>query len=97
MDRTASSVAGSRCGNPGGGAHVRHGTREFVALLGGAAAAWPVAARAQQPERLPRIGVLMGFAADDLEGRTRLRAFLQALQQFGWTDSSRRCSLAPTR
>src|SRR5262245_60849936 len=62
--------------------------REFMSLLGGAAAVWPMVAWAQRPERLPRIGVLMGFAADDLEGRTRLRAFLQALQQFGWTDSS---------
>ena len=60
--------------------------REFITLLGGAAAAWPVMARGEQAERVLRIGVLMGFAADDLEGRTRLRAFLQALQKFGWTD-----------
>jgi putative tryptophan/tyrosine transport system substrate-binding protein len=60
--------------------------REFITLLGGAAAAWPLAARAQQPERMRRIGVLMSFGADDLEGRTRLTAFLQVLQQFGWTD-----------
>ena len=60
--------------------------REFITLLGGAAAAWPLAARAQQPDRVRRIGALMGFAADDLEGRTRLTAFVQALQQFGWTD-----------
>ena len=59
--------------------------REFIALLGGAAA-WPIGARAQQAERVRRIGALMGFAADDLEGRTRLTAFVQALQQFGWTD-----------
>jgi putative ABC transport system substrate-binding protein len=59
--------------------------REFITLLGGAAT-WPLAARAQQGERLRRIGVLLGFAADDLEGRTRLTAFMQALQQFGWTD-----------
>ena len=58
--------------------------REFIALLGGAAA-WPIGARAQQAERVRRIGVLMGFAADDL-GRPRLTAFMQALQQFGWTD-----------
>jgi putative ABC transport system substrate-binding protein len=61
------------------------GRREFVALLGGAAAARPLAARAQ-PERIRRIGVLITFPADDLEGRTRLTAFVQALQQLGWTD-----------
>jgi putative tryptophan/tyrosine transport system substrate-binding protein len=61
------------------------GRREFVALLGGATAAWPLAARAQ-PERIRRIGVLITFPADDLEGRTRLAAFSQALQQLGWTD-----------
>ena len=60
--------------------------REFITLLGGAAAAWPIAARAQQAERMRRIGVLMGFGADDPEGRDRLAAFLQALQQFGWTN-----------
>jgi hypothetical protein len=58
--------------------------REFITLLG-AAAAWPLAAQAQ-PERIRRIGVLITFPADDLEGRTRLTAFLQALQQLGWTD-----------
>ncbi len=60
--------------------------RRFVGLLSGAAAAWPHAARAQQPERPRRIGVLMGTAADDPEGRARMAAFLHALQQFGWTD-----------
>ena len=59
------------------------GRREFVALLGGATAAWPLAA---QPERIRRIGVLITFPADDREGRTRLTAFSQALQQLGWTD-----------
>src|SRR5262245_64059308 len=63
------------------------GRRKFLAtLLGGAAAAWPRAARAQQGERLRRIGVLMNQAADDPEGQARLIAFVQALQQFGWTD-----------
>jgi putative tryptophan/tyrosine transport system substrate-binding protein len=59
--------------------------REFVTLLGGAAAAWPLAARAQQPDRMRRIGVLMNLAADDREGQARLTAFVQGLQQLGWT------------
>ena len=60
--------------------------REFITLLGGAAAAWPLAARAQQSEQMRRIGVLMNRAADDSEGQARLAAFKQALHQFGWTD-----------
>jgi len=60
--------------------------REFISLLGGAAAAWPFAARAQQGERMRRIGVLMPLAEDDPEGQSRLRAFVQGLQQLGWTD-----------
>jgi ABC-type uncharacterized transport system substrate-binding protein len=61
--------------------------RDFIILLGGsAAAAWPLAARAQQLERMRRIGVLMNFAADDPEGQTRLLALAQALAQSGWTD-----------
>ena len=60
--------------------------REFITLLGGAAAAWPLAARAQQAERMRRIGVLMNVAADDPEGQARIAAFLQGLQQLGWTD-----------
>ena len=59
--------------------------REFITLLGGAAA-WPLAARAQQPERMRRIGVLLSLAADDPEAPARLVAFLQGLQQLGWTD-----------
>jgi putative tryptophan/tyrosine transport system substrate-binding protein len=59
--------------------------REFILLLGGAAAAWPLATRAQQPERMRRIGVLMNLAADDPEGQARLTAFVQGLQQLGWT------------
>jgi putative tryptophan/tyrosine transport system substrate-binding protein len=58
--------------------------REFITLLGGAAA-WPVAARAQQPERLRRIGVLLPAAADDPEWQARVGAFLQALALLGWT------------
>jgi ABC-type uncharacterized transport system substrate-binding protein len=59
--------------------------REFISLLGGAAAAWPLAARAQQPDRMRRVGVLMTTAADDPEGQARIAAFLQGLQQWGWT------------
>src|SRR5262249_53657040 len=59
--------------------------REFISLLGGAVA-WPLAARAQQPDRMRRIGVLMNLAADDAEGQARSAAFLQALQQLGWSD-----------
>jgi putative ABC transport system substrate-binding protein len=59
--------------------------REFITLLGGAAAAWPLAARAQQGERARRIGVLMSVAADDAEGQARLMAFGQGLAQLGWT------------
>ena len=63
----------------------RLGRREFITLLGGAAAAWPLAARAQQGERMRRIGVLMPCAADDPEAQARVAAFLQGLQQLGWT------------
>ena len=59
--------------------------RKFLATLGGAAAVWPLAARAQQPERSRRIGVLMNLASDDAEGQARLAAFHQGLQQLGWT------------
>ena len=60
--------------------------REFIALLGGAAAAWPLAARAQQPERMRRIGVLMGWPESDPEAQSALAAFVQGLQQLGWAD-----------
>jgi hypothetical protein len=60
------------------------GRRKFLATLGGAAAAWPLAARAQQRERIRRVGVLMPFTADDAEGQARLLAFAQGLQQLGW-------------
>ena len=57
--------------------------REFITLLGGAAA-WPLAARAQQPDRMRRIGVFMNLASDDAEGQARNAAFLQGLQEAGW-------------
>src|SRR5437868_9049630 len=61
--------------------------RDFITVLGSAAAAaWPIAVRAQQVERMQRIGVLMSVAADDPEGQARIAAFLQGLQQLGWTD-----------
>src|SRR6516165_5498057 len=59
--------------------------REFISVLG-SAAAWPLVARAQQPERMRRIGVLMSRAADDPQAQARLAAFQQALQQLGWND-----------
>src|ERR1700737_1634829 len=60
--------------------------RDFIIGIAGSAAGWSLAARAQQPERMRRIGVLMNTAADDPEGQARKTAFVQALQQFGWTD-----------
>src|SRR5262249_58072108 len=59
--------------------------RQFLTLLSGAAAAWPLGARAQQADRMRRIGVLMALAADDPDAQMRIRAFLQALPQLGWT------------
>src|SRR4029077_19714517 len=60
--------------------------RELIALLGSTAAAWPLGVRAQQPERVRRIGVLMAAAVDDPEFQARIGAFQQALALLGWTD-----------
>jgi putative ABC transport system substrate-binding protein len=60
--------------------------REFITLLGGAAAAWPLAARAQQPDRIRRLGVLFAYAENDPEGQLGAAAFRQGLQALGWTE-----------
>ncbi len=60
--------------------------RHFITLVGGAAVGWPLTARAQQTERMHRIGVLLNRAANDPEGQARLAAFQQGLQQLGWND-----------
>jgi putative ABC transport system substrate-binding protein len=60
--------------------------REFILLLGGATAAWPVAARAQQPGQVRRIGVLINAAATETIYQAYLAAFVQGLRQLGWTE-----------
>ena len=73
---------------PRGSKHGRHWAvkrREFITLLGGAAA-WPLAARAQMGERVRQIGVLTGSAADDPDAQTRVAALRQGLQQLGWIE-----------
>ena len=60
--------------------------RDFIKGIVGSATAWPLAARAQQHDLMRRIGVLMALAADDPAGQARFVAFIQALQEFGWTD-----------
>jgi putative ABC transport system substrate-binding protein len=63
----------------------RYRRRDFITILG-SAAAWPIAARAQQAERTRRVGVLMGFSENDPDGRTDLPAFARVLAELGWTD-----------
>ena len=58
--------------------------RDFITLLGGVAVGWPVVARAQERERVRRIGILMPLAADDREAPTRIAAFHQGLESLGW-------------
>jgi ABC transporter substrate binding protein len=60
--------------------------REFITLLGGAAVAWPLGARAQQGERMRRISALMGYAESDSEAQADLAAFREGLQKLGWTE-----------
>src|SRR5262252_181198 len=70
--------------------HGRHRVverREFITLLGGAAA-WPLAARAQQPGRMRRIGVLAPIYAEELESKARISAFVLRLRELGWVDGS---------
>src|SRR4029077_1830141 len=60
--------------------------RELIALLGGAAAAWPLSARAQQPDGVKRIGVLIPYAENDVQSQAHRAVFQEALLQLGWTD-----------
>jgi hypothetical protein len=60
--------------------------RAFISLIGGAVAAWPPVAHAQQPDRMRRVAVLMHLPANDAEGRARFTAFLQGLERLGWSD-----------
>jgi putative tryptophan/tyrosine transport system substrate-binding protein len=60
--------------------------REFITLLGGTAAAWPLAARTQQPAGMRRIGVLMAFAENDTEAQANITAFRQSLEKVGWIE-----------
>jgi putative tryptophan/tyrosine transport system substrate-binding protein len=62
------------------------GRREFLTLLAGTAAAWPLAARAQPRERMRRVGLLMGYPEGDVEGQASAAAFQRRLEDLGWTE-----------
>ena len=64
--------------------------REFIALVGSGVAGWPLAARAQQGERMRRIGVLIQVAEGDLQARVEVAAFLRELQKLGWSEGDRK-------
>src|SRR5947207_6398402 len=64
---------------------IRRNRREFITLVGGAIAAWPLAARAQQPQRMRRIGVFLGAPSDDPITQADTAVLLQGLQELGWT------------
>ena len=71
--------------------------REFIMLLGGAGAAWPLAARAQQADGMRRIGVLMSLAEDDPETKARLAVFRQGLEKRGWSEGRNVLTIALRR
>ena len=71
--------------------------REFITLLGGAAVAWPLAARAQQADRMKRLGVLVGLAENDPEAKARLAGFRQAFERLGWFEGRNRLSIIAMR
>src|SRR5262249_1057840 len=89
----ACSDSGLACGKLIGEEARKMRRREFITLLG--AASWPLVSRAQQPERVRRVGVLLPAAAGDSAFQTRMGAFLQGLQQLGWADG--RNALIDTR
>src|SRR5262252_630071 len=61
--------------------------REFIAFIGSTAVAWPLETRAQQADRIPRVGVLLGIGENDPEAKTRVKAFQQGLRDLGWFES----------
>src|SRR5262245_59789309 len=73
-------------GGPYGGTCMQR--RQFITLLGGTAIGWPLAVRAQQGERMRRVGVLLPATADDSEYPILVKAFVHGLQQLGWTEGS---------
>ena len=67
--------------------------REFITLIGGAAASWPLVARAQQPIGIRRVGVLLNLSENDVEAQRLVKAFREALAQLGWADGRNRLPL----